>query len=114
MGALSSASAVHLLTCSILCTGLSILISDIGLIGMGWLLYQFGQTYGWKAFVAYYFVPYVVSGIVLEVRHWLMVLFIVVQPLVCYGVPWYAVLPADTPRLRPSSTFHRIGECKPV
>ena len=33
----------------------------IGLIGMGWLLYQFGQAYGWKAFVAYYFIPYVVS-----------------------------------------------------
>ncbi|RPD65587.1 hypothetical protein L226DRAFT_456472 [Lentinus tigrinus ALCF2SS1-7] len=43
---------------------MSILISDIGLVGMGWLLYQFGQAYGWKAFVVYYFIPYVLCN------HW--------------------------------------------
>ena len=42
-------------------TGLSIFVSDVGLIGMMYLLYLFGQTYGWKALVAYYFIPYVVS-----------------------------------------------------
>ena len=43
--------------------GMSIFISDIGLIGMMSLLYVFGRTYGWKAFVAYYFIPYIVSTI---------------------------------------------------
>ncbi|KAI0711224.1 fatty acid desaturase-domain-containing protein [Earliella scabrosa] len=47
---------------------LSILISDIGLIGMMSLLYLFGRTYGWKAFVAYYFVPYVLCN------HWIVMI----------------------------------------
>lgn len=51
--------AVVLITCH---TGMSILISDIGLLGMMSLLYMFGRTYGWKAFVGYYFIPYVVSN----------------------------------------------------
>ena len=40
--------------------GMSIFISDVGLITMMYLLYLFGHACGWKAFVAYYFIPYVV------------------------------------------------------
>ena len=70
---------------TLICTGLSILISDIGLIGMMSLLYLFGRTYGWKAFVAYYFVPYVVSDIPSWKRPRLMISFFkVVQSLVWF------------------------------
>ena len=69
---------------TLICTGLSILISDIGLIGMMSLLYLFGRTYGWKAFVAYYFIPYVVSDIPSWKRPRLLISFFkVVQSLVC-------------------------------
>lgn len=44
-------------------TGLGIFMSDVGLIGMMSLLYLFARTYGWSAFVMYYFVPYVVSSL---------------------------------------------------
>lgn len=42
---------------------MSIFVTDVGLAGMLYLLYTFGQAYGWKALAAYYFVPYVVSDI---------------------------------------------------
>ena len=47
---------------TIFVTGMSIFISDVGLITMMYLLYLFGHAYGWKAFVGYYFIPYVVSA----------------------------------------------------
>ncbi|KAI0635236.1 fatty acid desaturase-domain-containing protein [Trametes polyzona] len=43
---------------------LGIFISDVGLVGMMSLLYLFARTYGWQAFVMYYFVPYVLCN------HW--------------------------------------------
>ncbi|KAH9941308.1 fatty acid desaturase-domain-containing protein [Epithele typhae] len=43
-----------------------IVISDIGLIAMMSLLYLFARTYGWKAFVAYYFIPYMLCN------HWIV------------------------------------------
>lgn len=43
-------------------TGISVLVSDLGLMWMMYLLYLFGHAYGWKALISYYFIPYVVSA----------------------------------------------------
>ena len=51
---------------------------------MGYLLYQFSQMYGWKAFVAYYFIPYVVRHLILSLMRYTYrsSLNLAVQPLV--------------------------------
>ena len=49
------------LTSERMITGLSIFLSDIGLLGMGYGLYSAALIYGWKAIFTYYFVPYMVS-----------------------------------------------------
>ncbi|KAI0721459.1 hypothetical protein C8Q72DRAFT_890356 [Fomitopsis betulina] len=43
---------------------LSIFLSDIGLLGMGYGLYSAALIYGWKAIFMYYFVPYMLCN------HW--------------------------------------------
>ncbi|CDO70622.1 hypothetical protein BN946_scf184748.g20 [Trametes cinnabarina] len=42
---------------------LGIVISDIGLIGMMYLLYLFAQAYGWTALIMYYVFPYMVGNL---------------------------------------------------
>ena len=44
------------------CIGLGIFLSDMGLLGMGYILHRLALIYGWKAVFMYYFVPYVVSN----------------------------------------------------
>ena len=44
------------------CIGLGIFLSDMGLLGMGYILHRAALIYGWKAVFMYYFIPYVVSN----------------------------------------------------
>ncbi|THH32541.1 hypothetical protein EUX98_g1641 [Antrodiella citrinella] len=45
---------------------LSIFISDIALVVMSSILYRLTSIYGWQAFVAYYFIPYMLCN------HWIV------------------------------------------
>jgi len=47
---------------------LGIFLSDIGLLGMAWLLYRLANMYGAKAVLMYYFIPYVLCN------HWIVML----------------------------------------
>ncbi|CCM00809.1 uncharacterized protein FIBRA_02851 [Fibroporia radiculosa] len=48
---------------------LGIVLSDIGLIGMGSILYYASKLYGGKAVLMYYFIPYVVRGVFFWARY---------------------------------------------
>ncbi|KAL7284144.1 hypothetical protein ACG7TL_001425 [Trametes sanguinea] len=47
---------------------MGIAISDVGLIGMMSLLYLFAQSYGWKALIMYYVIPYMLCN------HWIVMI----------------------------------------
>ena len=40
--------------------GLGIFLSDMGLLGMGYVLYRAALAYSWNAVLMYYFIPYIV------------------------------------------------------
>ena len=44
------------------CIGLGIFLSDMGLLGMCYVLHRVALIYSWKAVFMYYFIPYVVSN----------------------------------------------------